>query len=619
MKRAYNIALLCFAVAVFGGCTSTSTSSSPVDVAAWTRQRDEIPYHAPRLRYCGIAVTEFDWKYQSLDSWQRSRDLIGSALAAWFAVPESRQHLLTNPDEEDLERFFTTSLPALVQTDEILLIYLGTHHLRDGRILVGREQSIQPAKLTEWLARVDNRTILLADVCYGDQLEQEAEFNARTTRIYASNAKEPAIDLRFKGPNRAARQFFAETRAIIDRTLMPDTHEFSLFGFILVDSLRRELARTPSTIGIDAVWETLRSSTRAYARRTKQMIPEPRVRNLVDTRIAGKDALAINTYDLLAAFDGSVSFEEGMYRIAKVYRPGIDTAKYRAQLDEIEQELSMNLAGADSTAAKVEAMNACFYKNRKWSAIDEPYPDDFLLHRVLETGRGRCASLSAAYLVMAERLKLPLKAACLPEHMFVRWDAENHVNIETTKAGAQIDDQEYRKTRKWGETQASNAFYLKSLSTKEALATYLVPLGDILRKRGRSELAVQLLLHAVKINTGDAEGWNNLGLAHAAMGKRQLAKAAYSRALKVNPLFAEAWNNIGNIEREPDAKIHAYQRAVAIKPGLSVAWRNLSYAWYEKRNYAMALTAAKRADKLGLMLKPTYIQLLEKLNSEHKE
>ena len=76
--------------------------------------------------------------------------------------------------------------------------------------------------------------------------------------------------------------------------------------------------------------------------------------------------------------------------------------------------------------------------------MPEPYTEDFLLHRLLDTKRGRCAALVSLYLSLAYRLDLPFNSYCVPEHILIRaGSGDQAVNLETTLQGIVVPDAKY--------------------------------------------------------------------------------------------------------------------------------------------------------------------------------
>jgi hypothetical protein len=110
-------------------------------------------------------------------------------------------------------------------------------------------------------------------------------------------------------------------------------------------------------------------------------------------------------------------------------------------------------------------------------------------------GGGTCVSMPVLYTAIGRRLGYPLKLVIAKEHVFCRWDGEDHanpawrerLNIEATSRGlSTYDDDHYRR---WPapltEVDLSGDWYLRSLTFAEELAEFLITRGHCLLDNGR--------------------------------------------------------------------------------------------------------------------------------------
>ncbi len=95
--------------------------------------------------------------------------------------------------------------------------------------------------------------------------------------------------------------------------------------------------------------------------------------------------------------------------------------------------------------------------------------------------------------------------------------------------------------------------------------------GNQLIKRGRLQEARAIYERALEIDPGLAVTWNNLGVAHAALGSHRRAVKAYRQALRTSPNYAMAHYNLGSAYDAMgryNKAIRSYQRAIELDPGL---------------------------------------------------
>ena len=319
----------------------------------------------------------------------------------------------------------------------------------------------------------------------------------------------------------------------------------------------------------------------------------------------------------------------GTLLIGKIYSPNIDVSWYLEELNRISSDIR-SLIGRRRDPRKVtDVISKYLFYQYGLEAIDAPYTEDFLLHELLDTKKGRCMSLVALYMAIAERIDFPLHSVCLPEHIFVRWIPVNKkkffffrrpstLNIETTLKGALLSNHHYEKMADDVIGRDVNQFYLRPLTRKEALATYLSPLGNALREQERIDDAIQVCRLSISVNPQDAEAWNNLAMAYRRKGYLEMANFAYHQALEVYPDFAEVWQNLGTIQEDGNKRIEYFKKAISIKPDLDIAWRNLVLAYYESKNYELAWACANRCRALGYTLPASLMRELEYKIQPHK-
>ena len=203
-------------------------------------------------------------------------------------------------------------------------------------------------------------------------------------------------------------------------------------------------------------------------------------------------------------------------------------------------------------------------------------PENFLLDRVIARKRGNCLGLTAIYLILADRLDLPLHGVYVPSHCFVRYEEGGvRINIETGEKGADREDGRY--IHDFGLTAGRP--YLRSLGRKEMIAVYLKSLGAALSRKGMEDRAVELYREAAVFYPGLPDLHFNAGVSFHKRGLFDEAIAEYRRALDLDPDLAVARDNIGvalaKQGRFQEALVEA-RRAVALSPKSPVSRGNLA-------------------------------------------
>ena len=90
--------------------------------------------------------------------------------------------------------------------------------------------------------------------------------------------------------------------------------------------------------------------------------------------------------------------------------------------------------------------------------------------------------------------------------------------------------------------------------------------GLELYRKGNAGEAVALLREAVRQNSGDAEAWHYLGLAHNAVGETKEARKAFEAAIKLRPDFAPSHTALAyTLFRDNETKDAAREAQTALK------------------------------------------------------
>jgi len=109
---------------------------------------------------------------------------------------------------------------------------------------------------------------------------------------------------------------------------------------------------------------------------------------------------------------------------------------------------------------------------------------------------------------------------------------------------------------------------------------------------------VQSFDAAIDIAPGDAESYNNRGLALAQLNRLEEALASFNQAIRMEPRFADACFNRGNLfaaMKRLDEAIGSFDLAIELKPGSSAAYTNRAQALVEANRLEDALACTARA------------------------
>lgn len=139
-------------------------------------------------------------------------------------------------------------------------------------------------------------------------------------------------------------------------------------------------------------------------------------------------------------------------------------------------------------------------------------------------------------------------------------------------------------------------------------------LGLIYKERGDKERSELAFKEALKINPRYASAWHNLGNLYNGLGNKEEAASFYKKAIELEPGLLKAYNNLGNlyidIGKNKEA-ILIFKKALEIYPRYALAHFNLSVAYFNEKEYALAIKHSSLAQALGLVMPSGFLKSLE--------
>jgi tetratricopeptide (TPR) repeat protein len=240
-------------------------------------------------------------------------------------------------------------------------------------------------------------------------------------------------------------------------------------------------------------------------------------------------------------------------------------------------------AGGDSP---VRALNDFIFKNlaiRPSRNLHDPC--NLLPSVVLERKQGYCVGIAAVYLTLGESVGLPIHAVATPSHVFLRYDGEVRVNIETLERGTPVHDERYIAEQKIAPESIREGIFLRDLTPSEFLAQVHNNLGvvyshqqnyvaaarayetalrlhrdfpaawynwgnDLLRQANHKR-AIRFFSKALGLHPNDVWARNNRGVAYLKAGKTEKARRDFRDALRIDTGFEQARKNLEDLGGRP--------------------------------------------------------------------
>ncbi|MCH8207787.1 MAG: tetratricopeptide repeat protein, partial [Nitrospinae bacterium] len=295
-----------------------------------------------------------------------------------------------------------------------------------------------------------------------------------------------------------------------------------------------------------------------------------------------------------------IDLVETLLLISRHWDPTIDPEFLRGKLISLTASVKERMADDPSPKKVVDILKQIIHKDYGYGYTNFVDPagipldaSELFIHGLLNKKRGYCMNLSLLYLVLGEKLELPLYGVALPNHFFVRYDSPDHrVNIETTQGGISLPDSYYYKRFNLSQSPPPS-FFMQNLGRKESLGAYFSNVGMVYYKNSKTDRAVFYLKLAAKINKLSLEAHNNLGNIYSELKQLDKAIRQYQMALEADPKSMETHFNMGIAymdKGETPKAVESFKKVLRINPVFSPAHEILANHFMARKNYDQALT-----------------------------
>lgn len=171
------------------------------------------------------------------------------------------------------------------------------------------------------------------------------------------------------------------------------------------------------------------------------------------------------------AGDAATTLFDRVLRLQHVQEPELDDQAMRAAFDDLVTTTRTALLPAMDVDSRIAVLNRTLLAEREVAYLSNQYWRDSTLAASLLRKKGNCLATSTLYVLIGERLDLPIHMVVVPGHAFVRWDDGTvRRNIETTSGGEMISDADYLYRQSqcdpadievlgWGRSLTGDEFY----------------------------------------------------------------------------------------------------------------------------------------------------------------
>lgn len=308
--------------------------------------------------------------------------------------------------------------------------------------------------------------------------------------------------------------------------------------------------------------------------------------------------------------------------LTKQYYPDIDIKKYLGVIDEMAREIKTRVGENKNPEKVIQETNYYLYEVKNFKSVPgtskeiyENRDEESLLNKVLDNKIGNCFGLSLLYLVIAERLELPIYGVLSPRHFFVRYDDTKYKrNIEPTYNGVEFSEEHYlapyidekKYYTKLVKEDVKYLGYFKNLSKKDVIEALLKLRGTLYYLRGDRSKANNDWGKAIKLSSNPAV--TRFKIANLLASSRHTKDENCDKALmhlnkviEMLPDYYYLYELKGLIRRgrnELEDALLCYSKAIELNPNLSRLYDGRGFIYEKKKQYDEALLDYDKAIEL---------------------
>lgn len=203
--------------------------------------------------------------------------------------------------------------------------------------------------------------------------------------------------------------------------------------------------------------------------------------------------------------DERVDYANAKLAVDRLIDPSIDTAAVRRELDRWEAAVRGNMPTRPTDRLALDALLKTLYEPGPWNQyrpfsydLSDPLgknPTNKLLSTYLATRKGNCVSMPILFVILGQRLGLPLALATAPNHVLVKFADDTQqmwLNVEATAGGFKYDSS-YQQETGITEVALDNGLYLRPLLPHEGVG---VIAGTLMEHYGAKKDAATLMVVA---------------------------------------------------------------------------------------------------------------------------
>lgn len=126
--------------------------------------------------------------------------------------------------------------------------------------------------------------------------------------------------------------------------------------------------------------------------------------------------------------DGEADLLEGAILVARYHYPELSASTVQQEIEKLRRNTWLELNNYLTPIEQVNVTSGILYNYFKQKGVEFAYdnPDDYLLNKALESRKGNALSNGIIYLVICEKLDIPVKAINIPRQFILAYFDPQH-------------------------------------------------------------------------------------------------------------------------------------------------------------------------------------------------
>lgn len=309
---------------------------------------------------------------------------------------------------------------------------------------------------------------------------------------------------------------------------------------------------------------------------------------------------------------------DAVLQVSQKINPQMNSNSCRSVVSKIVETAKRRSTTNASPRDNIRTLASTIHKTFGITIPDKPSsqtgPEYGMIDFALNNKKANCLGLVTLYLIVSDRLGIPLSAETVSSHIALKYDDGRTIfYVETTTGGTVHDNRDYLGSIIKGEIITGGGDLLP-LSKKDIVAEHLYNAGVILSNRRNNREAIKCYEMALDFNNRHDNAYRAWGDALSEQKNYAAAVTKFKKAIELNPKSDAAYTNMGlalnNLEKF-DQAISAFRSAARINPKNSYTYLNWGIALICIRQHEEARSKLRRAQQLDKSLEPSVQRLMK--------